>query len=412
MNSDRRQLLHTLLETGLAAVSGRDCVVRALAARPVQGPVRAVAVGKAADAMMRGALSVLGEQLVAALVIPKAGARAHPLTADHRLRVLPAAHPVPDASSLAAGQALLQFVCALQPGECLLVMVSGGASSLVEVPAPGVGLAALAGLNQALLASGLDIHQCNRVRARYSRIKAGGLLHFVTAGRVLGLLISDVPGDDPAVIGSGLLSPRADTTLPEGLPPALAAGAPPGRSPVVPTVPVTVQVVATNAMARQAIAARARDLGVPVRQADGELTGDAAVMGEGIARQLAGAVPGLYLWGGETTVNLPLEPGQGGRNQHLALAAARVLEGRHGVSLVACGTDGNDGTGDWAGAVVDGGTVSRGRAAGLDPARCLAAADAGRFLAAAGDRLRTGPTGTNVSDLVLGLVTAPGGDMG
>jgi len=148
-----------------------------------------------------------------------------------------------------------------------------------------------------------------------------------------------------------------------------------------------------------------------VRLPDGVLAGDAQSLGGQIGEVLKGGAAGLYVWGGETTVELPSQPGQGGRNQHLALAAAIALEGSQGASLLACGSDGNDGPGSWAGAVVDGQTLARGASSGLDPGECLQRADSGSFLSCSGDLLETGPTGTNVSDLVLGLVCAPGGEL-
>lgn len=133
------------------------------------------------------------------------------------------------------------------------------------------------------------------------------------------------------------------------------------------------------------------------------VAGDAAAAGKQIAEQLLAAAPGLHVWGGETTVQLPAQPGLGGRNQHLALAAAMRIAGPPGLLILAAGTDGTDGPGQDAGALVDGGSLARGESHGLDPARCLATADSGRFLEASGDLIHTGPTGTNVMDLILGL---------
>jgi glycerate 2-kinase len=406
VNPEIRKLLRQLLDAGLGQVSGHACVVRALQESPIAGAVHVLAVGKAADGMMRGARSVLGGQYAGGLLIPRADTRLAPLEPGPGLRICPAGHPVPDQSSLDAGQAMIEFVAAVPPQDTLLVLVSGGASSLAEVPVEGVGLEELARLNRYLLGAGLDIGRCNALRRRLSRIKAGGLLDFVGTDQVLGLLISDVPGDDPAVIGSGLLTPGPLRRLPAGLPADIRElfgrrQPQPARRPTA-----RVRVIGSNARAREAIARRAGELGLRVRQANGVLEGDAARCGRRIASFLVTAGPGLYLWGGETTVTLPPKPGLGGRNQHLALAAAMVLEGRQQVHLLACGSDGNDGPGSWAGALVDGSTLAAGRARGMDPAYCLERADAGSFLRASGDLVHTGPTGTNVADLVLGLVSA------
>ncbi len=384
----------------------------ALRQDPLEGPVHVAAVGKAADGMMRGAMAVLGDDFIKGLVIPKSGARYLPLQASDRLGVFPASHPVPDQSSLEAGRALVEFVAAVPTGETLLLLISGGASSLAEVLAEGAGLDQLIALNQYLLGSGLDIDECNALRGRLSLIKAGGLLRYVSTPRIVGLIISDVPGDDPAVIGSGLLCPRPRKPIPESVPSPwreLLAHAP---DPVADKPRARVQVIASNGDARRAIVASANARGLVVHLPDGVLAGDAQDAGAQIGEILKGGGAGLYVWGGETTVVLPPQPGQGGRNQHLALAAAMAIEGCEHVSLLACGSDGNDGPGSWAGAIVDGGTLARGARSGLNPKDCLQRADSGSFLAASGDLIATGPTGTNVSDLVLGLVRAPNDELG
>jgi len=386
-------------------------VTRALAQSPVAGPVHALAVGKAADGMMRGAMGVLAGQFVRGLVIPRADSRQEPLSPASNLHICPGSHPVPDQSSLDAGRAMIDFVAAVPPGDTLLVLISGGASSLVEVLAEGVELDQLVKLNRYLLSAGLDIKQCNQLRRRLSRIKAGGLLDFVRTEKVVGLLISDVPGDDPAVIGSGLLVSQAMVPLPGFLPDALRGMFPPDRPANPNRATARLQVVASNTLALEAMAEQASRMGLLLRQAQGALDGDAARQGRRIGRLLQDANPGLYLWGGETTVSLPSVCGQGGRNQHLALAAAMLLADREGLYLLACGSDGNDGPGPWAGALVDGGTLARGRAQGLNPGHCLQHADSGTFLLASGDLVQTGPTGTNVADLALALVTTRDGDL-
>ena len=400
-----RRLLLAILGEALRAVNGREVVARRLRRAPLPGPVRAVAVGKAAAAMTAGALDALGERLQAALVITKYGHLVPSLDGDPRVRCLEAGHPVPDAASLRAGEALLDFVHAIPRGDRVLFLISGGTSSLVEAPVAGVDLDTLQRVNRWLLASGLDIHQINAVRKRLSRIKGGRLLTALTGLAVEALLISDVRGDDPAVIGSGMLVPGEaldplDLPLPDWLR-SLLAGLP--APPAAPRHEVHIEVVANLDQALEAAVGAARARGLEAVRHPEFLDGDAVAAGRRLGAQVAAARPGLQAWGGETTVVLPPHPGRGGRNQSLALAAATRLDGHSGAWLLAVGTDGTDGpTGD-AGALVDGGTVARGRARGLDPETALAAADAGSFLAVSGDLVRTGPTGTNVMDLVLGL---------
>jgi hydroxypyruvate reductase len=167
---------------------------------------------------------------------------------------------------------------------------------------------------------------------------------------------------------------------------------------------IRISVVASLADAREAAAAKARELGYAVTLNRAHLGGDVEMLGRRLGYELRDTWPGLYIWGGEPTIRLPEHPGQGGRNQHLALVVATQISGRRDLCFLAAGTDGGDGPGEDAGALVDGGSVGRGsRALGIDPEICLARADSGRFLEASGDLIQTGPTGTNVMDLMIGL---------
>ncbi len=378
----RRRLLE-IFHAGLAAVEGGRRVEAWLSGHPLAGPVWLLALGKAAAAMAEGARRVLGDAIRDGLVVTQAGA-GRPLPWP----VLVGGHPVPDRRSLAAGRRVLAFVDALPADARVLCLLSGGASALVEAPAQGVGLELLAALNRWILASGMDIRQANRLRASLSRIKGGRLAARLAPRPVTALALSDVPGDDPATIGSGPLTP------PEDPPPPCRPGGGLAGHPV--------HIIGTNGDARRAMGAAAGDYRVVEHREP--LTGPVEGAVQRIATALEAAPPGtLGIYGGETTVRLPARPGRGGRCQHLALGVARALAGTGGWLLLAAGSDGADGPGGDAGALVDGRTVARGEAAGLDAGASLAAADSGRFLAASGDLLHTGPTGTNVMDLVLAL---------
>lgn len=402
----RRALSLRLYQAALEAVDGRRCVRQWLREHPLDGPVRAVAIGKAAAGMHAGAADALGGALQQSLLITRRG---YAPAATAGVEVIEAGHPLPDANSLRAGERLLAFLADGSGEARWLFLISGGASSLVEAPVAGVSLADLQHLNQWLLASGLPIAQMNALRRRLSRIK-GGRLRGQLHGRVARcLLISDVPGDDPAVIGSGLLFPPAQepalelAACPDWLQRLLTrAGVSTPPPAPGPDTGIVAEIVAGLDRALDAAADAARAAGLPVQRAAGRLDGDAEATGQALAEALLRGGPGVYLWGGETTVRLPARPGQGGRCQHLALAAARMLAG-HDITLLAAGTDGSDGSGEAAGACVDGGTLARGTLEGLDARTALAQADSGRFLAAAGDLLDTGPTGTNVTDLVIGI---------
>ncbi|MEN8175110.1 MAG: DUF4147 domain-containing protein [Pseudomonadota bacterium] len=396
----RRDLLDCFA-AGVKRVSGATAVRRWLEAQQMPR-CAVVALGKAAPSMLSGAREVLGDSIDSALM---AVDPSYVESVPPGVRWVEGSHPVPDTRSLAAGEAVLTFVDNLPAGLPLLFLISGGTSSMVEALHPGVTLDDLARATSWLLGSGYSIDAMNTVRKAMSRIKGGGLLDFVGDREVVALLISDVPGDDPATVGSGLLVP--DPGLRERLaelelPGWLKGLAERGSRAEGPSRTAAVHLVATNRDACVAAAAHAERLGYTAWAHSTFLQGDAGEQGHRLARQLLGGPAGIHVWGGETTVQLPPSPGRGGRNQHLALSAAEIFAGKAGVALLSGGTDGRDGPGEDAGALVDGSTLGRGSLGGLDARRCLAGADSGRFLDAAGDLINTGPTGTNVMDLVIG----------
>lgn len=383
----RHRLLLELLHAGLERVAGRRCVREALLARPPSrddGPVWAAAVGKAAASMALGAIDALGPALACVLVITKRGHLAPELLSLPGVEAYESAHPVPDESSLAAGARLLEWVHELPATVLPLFLISGGASSLVEVLEPGVSLAELEQLSARGLAGGVAIGELNTQRARLSRIKGGRLAARFGGRAARALFISDVPTDDPAVIGSGLLGPAA-------------GGA--DR--------VERQVVASVTEAMAGVAMEASQRGLTVECVQQRFSGEATRIAARLAHELLIGNTQVRVWGGESTVSLPALPGRGGRNQHLALAAARFLPGYPQLLLLAAGTDGTDGPTDAAGGLVDSETCARLACAGLDPDDCLSRADSATALAAADALVRTGPTGTNVADLVIGLKLPP-----
>jgi hydroxypyruvate reductase len=376
----RRGLLVHLFRAALAAVDGRRRVRAALAGGQVGPDVSVFAVGKAAPAMALGAADALGGRLVRGLVVAPDGSIPAALRALAGIDCREAGHPRPDARSIAAGEALLAFAEAARHGGRVLLLVSGGASALVEVPAPGVGVAELTALYERSLAERLDIEALNRERAAVSRIKGGRLGALFGGAPVEALLLSDVPRDDPAVLGSGI----ADG-------PGIARR-------LVGSIEDSLEAVLRAASAR----------GISAERAATRLEGDAASAARRVCHELAIGGADLHAYGGETTVALPPRPGRGGRCQHLATAASLAIAGHPDYLVLAAGTDGRDGASEDAGAIVDGATAERAADAGLDPAAALAAGDSGSLLEATGDLLHTGPTGTNVGDLVLALRRPPG----
>ncbi|MCB1340957.1 MAG: DUF4147 domain-containing protein [Pseudooceanicola sp.] len=352
---------------GVAAVGGHAAVLEGLenAARPD----RILAVGKAAGDMTRAAMERFPG--VPALVVTKDG---HGEGLPEGARLIESAHPVPDRRSLAGGRALREAVEGMGDGSHLLLLVSGGASALAEDLVEGKTLADLSALNRALLASGKDITAMNAERRRISRVKGGGLLSGFGGAGVLTLAISDVPGDDLDVIGSGI-----------------------GSAPPKPAFGYEARIVASNTIARAAAVAGARRQGLTVLDQQEALHDDLHRLAADWGPRLRAMPPGVIVLGGEPTVVLPDNPGRGGRNQALALALAREIAGTTGLSIVVGGTDGSDGpTGD-AGGIVDGATWGPGAADALERA------DAGSYLAGKAALLTTGPTGTNVMDILVAV---------
>lgn len=391
------------LDAAIAACNGGRLVARALAGNEPRAPVAMVAIGKAADVMAAGALDVLGGGVRRALVIAP-GDRAAVL--PDRVRRLTGEHPVPGAGSLAAGRELLTFLDDAHPDECLLALFSGGASSLAEVPRQGVTADGLRRAWKWLLGCGLDIRQVNAVRQRLSAIKGGGLAARLHGRGARVLALSDVPGNDPAVIGSGLMArplPEADASeLPGWLRTKLAPTTPAPEADNPCWDQIQTSIIGDNDMALAAAADYWLSRGMDAIRHRARLSGDVSAAAVTITGELEHGAAGVHVWGGECTVRLTESPGRGGRCQHLALSVARRLAGRDDWMLLAAGTDGRDGNSDAAGALVDGGTVERGADGGMDAESSLAAFDSGSFLEAAGDLVDTGPTGTNVNDLVIG----------
>lgn len=404
-----RDDLKAIYHSAIQAVDGRHSVAAALREYDTTSPVYVVAIGKAACSMYQGACDVLTSNIAQALVITKEGYLNSEL-AKPGVALLESGHPWPTQASLNAGKKLLTFIASIPKDSRVLFLISGGASSLVEVLPKDVSLSQLHDVNDWLLGSGLDIHSMNQVRKAISRIKGGRLIPYLDGRETSVLLISDVPGDDPATIGSGLLvvdeqyDAESFSSLLDGLPHWIVELI--ERAKINTQAPnhtfdnINIGVIANLAEAKHCAAEYARSLGYKVYEHAAHIAGDAAVVGRQLAIELMHGSIGIHIWGGETTVCLPDKPGYGGRNQHLALAAAIEMRGYCDIALLAAGTDGTDGPTEEAGALVDGFTVSR---AGMDAEAFLQACDSGRFLQASGDLVRTGPTGTNVMDLMIGF---------
>lgn len=368
--------------------------------------VRLIAIGKAGAAMASGALDALGELVRGGVVVTK-----EPADVGHEaIEVMQGAHPVPDERSLAAGRAVLDFAAQVPENGVVLCLISGGGSALVESLREGVSLEELQSVTKRLLEAGASIGELNAVRSRMSRIKGGGLLAALRHARVVNLIISDVLGDDLQTIASGPSVPRAEDLPAEdvlaryGIDTRLPGGVDGGGG-----EPLVTEIVANLDSAIDAAAVAAQRLGLRPAVVTNRLEGEARMGGRLIASMLANHArpfsafpPGTcLLGGGEMTVTVRGD-GEGGRNTEAALAAAIALSGTSGLTAAFLATDGDDGTTGAAGAIVDGATIQQSEL--RRAAEALARNDSFGFLSGTGAVWSPGPTGTNVNDLVIGIV--------
>jgi hydroxypyruvate reductase len=410
---DRHPLLDAMLKAALAAADPMTCVPPHLPARP-KGRTVVVGAGKASAAMAK-AVEAHWDGPLEGLVITRYG---HGVACE-RIEIVEAAHPVPDEAGRQAAARMPALVSGLTADDLVLCLISGGGSALLAAPGPGLTLADKQDVNRQLLASGANIHEMNCLRKHLSALKGGRLAAAAAPARVVTLLISDIPGDDPASVASGPTVPDPTTSAQAlaivdkyrlDLAPHLLAHL---RSDAAETPKPgdavfagnEVVMVATPAMAIAAAAQVARaagfavhDLGDAVEGEAREVARDQAAVALAIADGSGPvAAPAVVLSGGETTVTLKGK-GRGGRNAEYALALAIAMDGRAGIEAIACDTDGIDGSEDNAGAAVGPDTLARAKAAGIDPAARLADNDAYGFFAAVGGLVMTGPTLTNVND--------------
>ncbi|CAA9325160.1 MAG: D-glycerate 2-kinase [uncultured Gemmatimonadetes bacterium] len=431
-----REDARRILDAAVAAADPRAAVLRALrrdgdtlhaADETVElGRVRVVGAGKAAAAMTRAALEVLGDRVEEGSVSVPHGARAELPGID----VWEAAHPVPDSHGLAGAVAALQVARSAGERDLVLCLLSGGASALWPCPPSGVGLSEMREVTGALLRAGAGIGEINAVRKHLSRIAGGGLARAAYPARVLTLALSDVVGSRLDVIGSGPTVPDP-TTFAEAVevlrrhgvraPDSVMAHLQQGATGGVPETPKPGDPVFRRASThvvgsvRDALAGAARaagELGYRAEVVADNLEGEARDAARGIAalarrRRQENPDAQALLFGGETTVTVRGD-GRGGRNQELALALAVEIDGEDGTVAASLGTDGVDGLTPAAGAIVDSGTVARGAEHGHDARAALHRNDSHTFFRATGEAVVTGPTGTNVNDVVLVLLRGTG----
>jgi glycerate 2-kinase len=383
--------------------------------------------GKAATAMVAALHTILADRLSGGLVVTRYGHR-DPALDTGPVQVIEAGHPLPDPAGVAGAQRMADLLSGVGEHDLVLTVISGGASALLTLPAPGLTLADVQETTDLLLRCGATIVELNTVRKHLSQIKGGGLARMAAPATVVGLVLSDVVGDPLDTIASGPTSP--DPTTFAGAWTVLE------RYGLIDQVPLAVRehlwtgvqgnlldtlkpeapsfervqnvLVGSNRLAAEAAVNMARRQGLNSLLLSTFIEGEARQVGRvaaALAKELVYhhrpvPLPACLVWGGETTVTVR-GTGRGGRNQELALAAALAIEGLPSVLLLALGTDGTDGPTDAAGAVATGETVARARVRGLDAIAHLEDNDAYPFFDALGDLVRTGPTGTNVNDLLF-----------
>jgi hydroxypyruvate reductase len=410
-----RAALRAIFDAAVAAADPR-VVLAAHLPEPPKGRCIVVGAGKSAAVMAAAVEAAWPDVPLSGVVVT----RYQHAVPTRRIEVIEASHPVPDPNSERAARTILAAVRGMTPNDLVLALISGGASALMALPADGLTLADKQAVNRALLASGATITEMNCVRKHLSGIKGGRLAAAAVPARLVTLAISDVPGDDPAVIGSGPTVPDP-TTYADAValisrygiepPPAAAArlAAATDETPKAGELPAAdYRLIATPMMALRRAAETSRSLKLsPIILGDA-LEGESREVGiamAGIARSVRAHgeplhPPAVLLSGGETTVTIGKgQAGRGGRNTEFLLALAVALGGEAGIWAAAGDTDGIDGTEDAAGAIITPSTLARARAAGLVPRAVLAAHDSYGLFDAIGDLIRTGPTLTNVNDI-------------
>ena len=419
-----REFLRALFDAALAASDPRRAVAAALPA-PVSGRTVVVGAGKASAAMARAFEAAWPGEL-SGLVVTRHG---HAVSCE-RIEIVEASHPVPDAAGQRAAQRILDLARGLGPDDQLVCLISGGGSALLALPAPGLTLADKQAVTRALLRSGATIGEINAVRKHLSAIKGGRLAAAASPAQIVTLAISDVPGDDPAVIASGPTVPDPTTFAdaravlakyrieePDSVVAHLAAAAAETPKPgdaVFARARYTL--IASPQQALDAAADAALKAGVAPIVLSDRIEGEArdiGLMHAAIAVQLAAGrfrvgaapvkLPAVLLSGGETTVTVRGQ-GRGGRNSEFLLSLAAALDGAGGIAALACDTDGIDGTEDNAGAILLPDSIARATTCGVSLKAALADNDSYGFFRSLGDLIVTGPTLTNVNDFRAILV--------
>lgn len=391
---------------GIDRVLGYNAVQEYLDNNPISGDLNLVSIGKAGSSMALSALEHPSIKIKSGLIITKRNHLEKGLEKFNNIICFESDHPTPSDASLKCGEALINYIDSKGDKEDFLFLISGGGSSLVEYMVDGFSLNDLKELTDALLSRGYNINDINAVRKHFSQIKGGKLASFLKNRKATVLTISDVPFDDPKIIASGPLS-YDDLKInlesyDQDIIDKLNSVKPISCPDIEEFSNINTYIIAKLDDAKLACKLHGEKLNYKTHIHEDFIDGDVNKLADFFSNYLDNCEKGLHIWGGESSVQLPQKPGRGGRNQQLALLVAEKIKNKD-VIFLSAGTDGTDGPTNDAGGIVDGETIKIGYEKNLDYRQYLDNADAGNFLEKSESLVTTGPTGTNVMDLILAI---------
>ncbi len=403
--SDKNNIKEIFL-AGVDRVLGYNAVIKYLEGNPISGNLNLVSIGKAGSSMALAALDHPDVKINSGLVITKRDHLEEGLKKYSNVKCLESDHPTPSLTSLECGNELINFINSKTEKDEFLFLISGGGSSLVELMVDGFSLDELMILTDALLSRGYNINDINAIRKHFSQIKGGKLASFIKNRKTTVLAISDVPFDDPKIIASGPLSyddlkinlDSYEDDIVDKLKSVKPISCPDANK----FSNIDTHVIAKLDDAKLACKVHGKKLNYDTYFHENFIEGDVNDLADYFSEFLDNCEKGLHIWGGESSVQLPENPGRGGRNQQLALLMADKIKNKDIVFLSA-GTDGTDGPTNDAGGLVDGDTIIIGTSNNLDHKTYIKNADSGNYLEKSDSLVTTGPTGTNVMDLILAI---------
>ena len=403
--SDKNNIKEIFL-AGVDRVLGYNAVIKYLEGNPISGNLNLVSIGKAGSSMALAALDHPDIKINSGLVITKRDHLEEGLKKYSNVKCLESDHPTPSLTSLECGNELINFINSKTEKDEFLFLISGGGSSLVELMVDGFSLDELMILTEALLSRGYNINDINAIRKHFSQIKGGKLASFIKNRKTTVLAISDVPFDDPKIIASGPLSyddlkinlDSYEDDIVDKLKSVKPISCPDANK----FSNIDTHVIAKLDDAKLACKVHGKKLNYDTYFHENFIEGDVNDLADYFSDFLDNCEKGLHIWGGESSVQLPENPGRGGRNQQLALLMADKIKNKD-IIFLSAGTDGTDGPTNDAGGLVDGDTIIIGTSNNLDHKTYIKNADSGNYLEKSDSLVTTGPTGTNVMDLILAI---------